>query len=317
MSFFAIHDSVMTRAKENSGETRCGFAAMIGEPNVGKSTLVNAVLKEKISIVTAKLQTTRNRIIAVHNDGPIQVIFIDTPGIHRPQSSLGRYMMETAESAIKEADVLAWLIDVGGPKRPFDLTESEREIGEKIVGAGRPVLVLLNKIDLIKDKKRLLPLMESFSRLELIKEVIPISALKEEGIEVFQQRLVQLLPKGPKLYPEDMLSEQAERFFVAELIREGLTDLTHMEIPYHSAVVIDSFVEESTRCAVQATIHVERKSQRMIVVGSKGTMIKQISQRARQAAQKFLGCPVDLRLHVSVSPGWTRSRAKTRELGYE
>ncbi|MCP4605515.1 MAG: GTPase Era [Proteobacteria bacterium] len=314
----AIHDFLMMDDHQISEiETRCGYAAVVGRPNAGKSTLLNRVLSEKLSIVTAKPQTTRNRILAVHNEGRVQVIFLDTPGLHYPRDTLGRYMVETAESAIKESDVCVWLIDVGEPKRPRGLTTMEKEIGEQLSRLDRPVLALLNKIDLIKDKSCLLPLIEAAAQIPSIEEVIPISAESGDGVDFFLEQLICRMPPGPKLYPEDMLSEQAERFFVAEIIREALTELTHKEVPYHSAVVIDKFVEEMHRTSIYATIHVERASQRKIVVGSKGSMIKQIGQRARQAAERFLGCPVELLLHVDVSPGWTRNTKDLKKMGYE
>ncbi|MCP4679172.1 MAG: GTPase Era [Deltaproteobacteria bacterium] len=298
-------------------DTKCGYAAVIGRPNVGKSTLLNRILGEKLSIVTAKPQTTRNRILAVHNSGPVQVIFLDTPGIHRPQGSLGQYMVEAAEAAMLEAEVCVWLIDVADPSRKDSLTKAEHEIAEQVGRIDRPVIVLLNKIDRVKNKSLILPLMEAVSRVPNVEEVIPVSALDGEGVDTFCEQLEKRLPIGPKLYPEDIISEQAERFFVAEMIREALTDLTREEVPYYSAVVVDKFVEEMKLCSIHATIHVERSSQRRIMVGSKGTMIKQIGERAREAAIKFLGCPVDLRLHVEVSPGWTKSVRKLKKMGYE
>jgi GTP-binding protein Era len=297
--------------------SRCGYVAMVGRPNVGKSTLLNHILEHKVSIVTAKPQTTRNRILAIHNTQHAQIIFLDTPGLHSPRDSLGRYMIEEVESAISNADICLFLIDVGEPKRGDGLTEREREIGKRLAESGKPVLAVINKIDLIRDKKNLLPLIEQTGKLPGITEVIPISAKKGDGVDQVVQQLIHVLPESPKLYPEDMLSEQAERFFVAEMIREALTELTHRELPYRSAVVIDQFVEETKRCVIRATIHVEKKSQRGIMIGSKGSMIKEIGQRAREAASKFLGCAVDLILHVDVSPGWTRTPGNLKKMGYK
>ena len=307
----------MNENSDSDPETRCGFAAVIGRPNVGKSTLLNQLLNQKLSIVTDKPQTTRNRILAVFNQVDAQIVFLDTPGLHSPRASLGQYMIEAAESAISDADVCVWLIDMSSSRRPKGLMDTEREIGARLSESELPVIVLLNKVDVIKDKAVLLPTMEAAAAVPGVKEVLPISGMTGEGTDAFIDVLKGYLPEGPKLYPEEMLSEQAERFFIAELIREALTELTHQEVPYHSAVVIEQFVEESRRVTIHATIHVERTSQRVIVVGRRGTMIKEIGRRARLAAEAFLGSPVFLKLHVEVSPGWTRDVSQLKRMGYE
>lgn len=298
-------------------ETRCGYVALLGRPNAGKSTLLNRLVGQKISIVTAKPQTTRNRILAVMNQGPVQAILLDTPGIHRPRGPLGRYMLEAANGAMAEADLLAWLVDVSEPKRGPGLTDEEQEIASRLGETGRPVIALVNKIDRLSDKSAILPLIEDLARRPGVQEVVPVSAQNGDGVGSFLAILAARLPAGPKLYPEDMLSEQAERFFVAELVREALTDLTREEVPYHSAVVVDQFVEEARRCAVRATIHVERASQRGILVGKGGSMIKAIGERARAEAEALLGCKVNLQLHVDVTPGWTASVENLKKMGYE
>ncbi len=309
----------MTNENENDPDPNfsCGYAAVIGRPNVGKSTLLNRILKQKLSIVTDKPQTTRNRILAVYNEDDAQIIFLDTPGLHSPRASLGRYMIEAAESAIHDADVCVWLIDMGEPKRGPGLTDLEREIGARLSESELPVIALLNKTDIIKDKASLLPTMEAVSVIPGVRVVIPISAQEGDGVDRLLTELKKLLPRGPKLYPEDMLSEQAERFFIAELIREALTLLTRQEVPYHSAVKIDQFVEEHDRCVIHATIHVERSSQRGIMVGKRGAMIKEIGSRARQAAELFLGSKVFMKLHVEVSPGWTKDVKQLEKMGYK
>jgi GTP-binding protein Era len=307
----------MSEDNDTESNSRCGYVAVIGRPNVGKSTLLNRVLDQKLSIVTAKPQTTRNRILAVYNKADMQAIFLDTPGLHSPRASLGRYMVEAAESAIAEADICVWLLDMGAPKRSPGITDDEREIGARLSSSGLPVMALLNKIDLVKDKSLLLPTMEAAAAVPGVREVIPISSLEGEGVARFMTALFEILPRGPKLYPEDMLSEQAERFFVSELVREALMELTRQEVPYHSAVVVDKFVEEPKRCTIHATVHVERTTQRAIVIGKRGAMIREISKRARLGAEAFLGTPVYLKLHVEVSPGWTRDTKKLEEMGYK
>jgi GTP-binding protein Era len=308
---------IQENEKDTASNTRCGYAAVVGRPNVGKSTLLNFILGQKLSIVTDKPQTTRNRILAVHNQGVAQIVFLDTPGLHSPRASLGRYMIEAAESAIAEADVCIWLIDMHLHKREQGLDADELEIAERLCTAERNVIACLNKIDLVKDKKALLPLMEKVSAMPGVRAVVPISGQSGAGVDILLENVTSLLPEGPKLYPEDMLSEQAERFFVAELVREALMDLTRQEIPYHTAVVVDKFVEEQKRCVIFASIHVERASQRVIVIGKGGAMIKEIGQRARLAAEAFLGMPVFLKLHVEVSPGWTNDVDQLKKMGYQ
>ena len=302
---------------ENDVKTRCGYAVVIGRPNVGKSTLLNHILGRKLSIVTSKPQTTRNRVLAVHNVGDSQVIFLDTPGLHRPESSLGRYMMEAAQGAISEADVCVWIIDASRPKRSAGLLREELAVAGRLENLKIPVIALINKVDLLKNKSLLLPIMEEVSAIDGIEEVIPICALRGDGVDRFMVALLERIPFSPKLFPDDMLSDRADRFFVSELVREALIDLTRQEIPYRTAVVIDRFVEESRRCVIHGTIHVEKKSQKGIIIGKGGTMIRDIGTRARAQAEKLLGCPVDLRLHVNVSPDWTKDARGLKKMGYE
>ncbi len=290
---------------------------MIGRPNVGKSTLLNHILGRKLSIVTSKPQTTRNRVLAVHNVGDSQVIFLDTPGLHRPEGSLGRYMMEAAQGAISEADVCVWIIDANHPKRSAGLLRQELAVAKSLEDLKVPIIALINKVDLVKNKGLLLPIMEETSAIDGIEEVIPICALRGDGVDRFMVALLERIPFSPKLFPDDMLSDKADRFFVSELVREALIDLTRQEIPYRTAVVIDKFVEESRRCVIHGTIHVEKKSQKGIIIGKGGTMIRDIGIRARAQAEKLLGCPVDLRLHVNVTPDWTKDARGLKEMGYE
>ncbi len=290
---------------------------MIGRPNVGKSTLLNHILGRKLSIVTSKPQTTRNRVLAVHNVGDSQVVFLDTPGLHRPEGSLGRYMMEAAQGAISEADVCVWIIDASHPRRSGGLLRQELTVAKSLEDLKVPIIALINKVDRLKDKSLLLPIMEETSAIDGIEEVIPICALRGDGVDLFMVALLERIPFSPKLFPDDMLSDKADRFFVSELVREALIDLTRQEIPYRTAVVIDKFVEESRRCVIHGTIHVEKKSQKGIIIGKGGTMIRDIGIRARAEAEKLLGCPVDLRLHVNVSPDWTKDARGLKEMGYE
>jgi GTPase len=304
--------------EEGRGErpTRCGYAAVVGRPNVGKSTLVNGLLGRKVSAVTPKPNTTRNRVLAVWTRGEAQIAFLDTPGVHRPRSSLGRYMLEAAAQAIAETDVVIWMLDATTGDAAALMAE-ERDVVERLTAAGKPIVALLNKADLVREKPLLLPLIQAVSAVPGVAAAIPISALSADGVDRFLEVAIPLLPEGPHLYPEDMVSDRAERFFVAELVREALTDLTRAEIPYRTAVVIERFVEENDRCVVNAVIHVEKDSQKGIVIGRAGRMIGEIRERARAEAAKMLGVPIELRLHVAVTPGWSESPEGLRKMGYE
>jgi len=298
-------------------QTRCGYVVLAGRPNAGKSTLLNSILGEKLQIVSPTPQTTRNRVLAVHIRGAHQLVFIDTPGIHEPRSSLGRYMAAAVESAIADADLCLWLVDAAARAAAGGLPDVEAEIGRRLGGTGLAVLALLNKVDLVRPRERLLPLTAGLAALPGVAEVIPISALDGDGVDRVLDAVESRLPVSPWLYPEDMLSDRAERFFAAELVREALIGLTRDEVPHRSAVVVEHFVEHRDRCEIHATIHVERRSQRGILVGRGGSMIKEIGTRSREAIERRLGCRIDLRLHVAVTPDWTRTPAALGELGYE
>lgn len=298
-------------------DTKCGYVAVVGLPNVGKSTLINRILGQKLSIVTNKPQTTRNRILAIHDVEDAQLIFLDTPGIHRPKEKLGAYMNEQAHSAIAEADICVFLIDGSRKRRSADLDNAEKAILEALERSDGHVIAVINKIDLIPDKAGLLPLMSNLSNYKKLSEIIPLSALKTDGVELLTRQLVRLLPHMPKLYPSDMLSEQGDRFFVAELIREVAMEATHQEVPYQLAVVIDQFVEETERCRIKATIHVSRDSQRVIMLGKAGSRLKDIGTRARKAISEHLNRPVELGIHINVSREWFTSSRGLKKMGYE
>ncbi len=303
--------------ESHNTSTKCGYVAVVGLPNVGKSTLINRILGQKLSIVTDKPQTTRNRILAIHDEEDAQIVFLDTPGIHLPKGKLGEYMNDQAHSAISEADVCVFLIDASRKKKSADLDGGERAIVQALSRGDTPVIAAINKIDLVPDKSHLLPLMSSLSNVEILSEIIPVSALKNDGVELLTQRLVSRLPQTPKLYPPDMISEQGDRFFVAELIREAAMEVTHQEVPYQTAVVIDQFVEETERCRIKATIHVARDSQRVIMLGKSGSRLKDIGTRARRAISEFLKRPVELGLHINVSKEWFGNSRGLKKMGYE
>jgi len=298
---------------------RSGFVCILGRPNAGKSTLLNALVGEKVAIVTHKPQTTRNRILGIVNveakkaqgkKGQVkqqaspagQIVFIDTPGIHKPDTSLNRKMMQEVRAALEGCDLFLLLVDVTekfGTGDQFAL--------EMIKQAGVNTFLLLNKIDRL-EKSKLLPIIASYSALHNFREVIPISALKKEGLDVLLEKVVNALPEGPHYFPKDQITDQPERFLVAELIREKILQLTGEEVPYASTVVIEQFEEKPNVTRIAATIFCEREGQKGIMIGKGGLMLKKIGSAARFEIEKRLGTKVFLELFVKVRSGWRDSR---------
>ena len=288
---------------------RSGFVAVVGRPNVGKSTLVNRLVGEKVAIVSDKPQTTRNRILAVLNRPGGQVVLFDTPGIHKPMHRMNERMVEAAVASLGQVDLAVWVVDVTEAYGPGD-----RYVKEVLARAGKPVILALNKIDLIP-KPDLLPLIDQYRRLLDFVEVIPLSAREGDNVDVLGERLVAHLPEGERLYPEDFLTDQPERFFVAEMVREQILRHTREEIPYSTAVVIDSFKEGDPLVRIEASILVERPSQKGILIGRGGAMLKAIGSAARREIESFLGTKVYLGLFVKVREGWREDQAVLDEMG--
>jgi GTP-binding protein Era len=288
---------------------RSGFVAVVGRPNVGKSTLVNRLVGEKVAIVSDKPQTTRNRILAVLNRPDGQVVLFDTPGIHKPMHRMNERMVESAVGSLNQVDLALWVVDVMEEYGPGD-----RYVKEVLARAGKPVMLALNKIDLIA-KPQLLPLIDQYRRLLDFVEVFPLSALKGDNVDVLADRLVAHLPEGERLYPDDFLTDQPERFFVAEMVREQILRHTREEIPYSTAVVIDSFKEGEPLVRIEASILVERPSQKGILIGRGGAMLKAIGSAARREIEAFLGTKVYLGLFVKVREGWREDQALLDEMG--
>lgn len=294
---------------------RSGFIGIIGRPNVGKSTLLNRIVGERISITTHKPQTTRNRIMGIKNLGepqPGQMIFLDTPGIHRGSTPLNRAMVDAARVTFGNVDLLLLLTETGPAPHPDD-----RFIIESLRDARLPVFLVINKIDL-GERQHLLPLIDAFKGLYPFREIIPLSALKGEGVEGLIGEIWKLLPEGPRYFPEEMMTDRSERFIAAEIIREKITLRTHQEIPYATAVVVDSFKEDETKNMIRiaATIHVAKDSQKGIIIGKKGAMLKEIGTRARLEMEKFFAAKVFLELFVRVAKDWTNDPRMLREFGY-
>jgi len=294
---------------------KSGFIGIIGRPNVGKSTLLNQLVGETIAIATRKPQTTRNRIMGIKNldePNPGQLIFLDTPGIHRAKTPLGKAMVETASGTIGDVDLLLLLVEAEEAPRSDD-----RFIIESLAGLTKPVILVINKTDLI-EKQRLLPLIDSFSALYPFREIIPVSALKNDGVAHLVSEIWKLLPEGPRYFPEEMMTDRSERFIAAEIIREKITLRLHQEIPYVTAVVVDSFQEDEAKnmIRIKATINVEKDSQKGIVIGRGGAMLKEIGTKARLEMERFFASRVFLELFVRVAKDWTSDPRLLKEFGY-
>lgn len=291
---------------------KSGFISILGRPNVGKSTLFNRLLGDKIAIVTEKPQTTRNRILGIKNVEGGQCIFLDTPGIHEGRSELNKRMVHTAIASGRDADILLFMIEATPP-----LGEEDRQMIESLKGSkGIPFLVI-NKIDLVK-KEALLPLMDQYQRLHPFQAIIPISAITGEGVDILFDEVIKYLPESPPYYPEEMITDQTERFWVSEIVREKVIQHSYQEIPYSTAVTIEEFKEhpEKKLVVIKGTIHVERDSQKKILIGKGGQKLKKIGEAARKEIEPFLGMRVFLELWVNVEKNWTRDPRALDELGY-
>jgi GTP-binding protein Era len=295
------------------GGFRSGYVSIVGRPNVGKSTLLNRILGQKIAITSPKPQTTRNRILGIHNLPGAQILFLDTPGIHQAKGRLNRYMVDQAMASCTDVDLVLFLAEADRfPGEP------EAFVLEVLRRGGAPVLLALNKIDLIP-RPKLLPLIERYAGLFPFREIVPVSALTGEGVDDLVPTIARYLPPGPRHYPEEMITDLPERFIVAEMIREQVLRLAREEVPYGVAVTIDTFSEKPERelVVIQAVIHVERETHKRIVVGKGGAMIRGIGQAARQEIERLLDCRVFLELFVRVDPDWTQSVRLLREFGYD
>ena len=290
-------------------EFKFGYAALIGKPNVGKSTLLNTILGEKISIVTEKPQTTRNKIIGIKTLPNAQIVFVDTPGIHKPRHKLGEFMVKQSYEAIDMVDIIILMVE---PKNPKEADLSIIEILKKVK---IPVILAINKIDTVT-KKSLLPLIALYKDIFPFKEIIPISALKCDGVEKLIDRIIFYLPQGNKFYPEDMITDQAERFIVAEFIREKIMKYTEDEIPYSVAVDIERWEESDRILTIGANIYVEREGQKIIIIGKKGDRLKKIATEARLDIEKVLGIKVFLEVWVKVRKKWRQRDILLKSLGY-
>ncbi len=293
---------------------RAGYVTLMGEPNVGKSTLMNGVLKQKISIVSNKPQTTRHRILGILSEQAYQVIFLDTPGIIKPRYLLQEVMMQFATRAFADADILLFMIDATQPGMDGDLAHAEAF--RHLQSLHKPVFLVINKIDLVP-RPALLPVIQFYADAFRFLEVFPVSALTGEGTDDLLKALVPLLPVHAPFYPPDIVSEHSERFFVSEIVREKIFQTCHEEVPYATTVEVIEFKERASgKWYVSADITVERDSQKGILIGKKGAMLKEIGLRARRDVETFLGHGVFLELHVKVREKWREKEEWLKRLGY-
>ena len=292
---------------------RTGFAALVGRPNVGKSTLMNGMIGEKISIMSDRPQTTRNKIMGILSANHAQIMFLDTPGIHKPMHKLGEYMNQAAIGALNQVDVILFVVDACEKKGA-----GEKFIIEHLKKIHTPVLLVVNKIDKLDDKSKLLGIINSYKDDLAYSAIIPVSALQQEGFAELQEEIVRHLPEGPSLFPEDELTDQPMRVIAAEMIREKALRNTHDEVPHAIAVEIDEFKERTNgNIFIRATIFVERESQKGIVIGANGNLLKKIGQEARQDIENLTGCGVFLDLWVKVQSDWRNKSKMLKEFGYK
>lgn len=301
------HNAILPHMKFKSG-----FIAIIGRPNVGKSTFLNAVLGEKITIVSRRPQTTRNVIRGVKHLPGAQIVFIDTPGLHRATGPLNEFMVKSALGAFRDVDGILYVVEASR-----EIREDDKFIINSLKKLDCPVILAVNKIDRV-EKEILLPFIEGFTKLKKFHEVVPISALKNNGLNTVLSVISDLLPDGPEYFPPDFVTDQPERFIAAEMVREKVFKLTREEIPYSVAVEVEEFKERKDKALVEirAVINVERDSQKGIIIGKKGVMLKKIGSEARHDIENLLGVKVFLQLFVKVKKGWTRNARALKDFGY-
>ena len=295
-----------------------GFVCILGRPNAGKSTLLNALVGERLAIVSPKPQTTRNRILGIvqipkqKKKAGGQIVLIDTPGVHKPDSSLGRKMMSEVREALEGCDLLLLIVDV---TRKF--SQADESVLEMAKKSGTPVFLLLNKIDLLRNQKdKLLPIIDGYSKLYAFKEIIPLSARKPEGLDLLLKKVIDVLPEGPRYFPEDQVTDQPTRFMAAEIIREQVLTETSEEVPYATTVLVEQFEEGAKLTRIAAAIYCEREGQKRILIGKQAQMLKKIGTAARLQIEKMVGTRVFLELFVKVSPDWRESHSFIEELDW-
>jgi len=290
----------------------CGYVALVGRPNVGKSTLLNHMLGQKLAITSRKPQTTRHLLLGVDTDGPYQAIYVDTPGIHdHTDREMNRYMVRSATSVLGDVDVIAMLVDRD------QFTEADDVVLQHVRASSARKFAVINKIDLLKQKNALLPAIAHLQSLDCFDQVLPVSALRDTGLDALRKEVSSALPPHPHMFPADQITDQSERFLVSEIVREKLMRRYGDEIPHRTAVVIEAFSDEEGITDIAADIYVERAGQKRIVIGRGGEKLKAVGQEARLDIEKLLGRKVMLRLWVKVKPGWTNNQGALKRMGYD
>ncbi len=305
----------MKNFNENESEdlaTFCGFVGLIGKPNVGKSTLLNYLLGQKVSITSRKPQTTRRNLLGLDTKGSKQAIYVDTPGLHRTSGkALNKYMVKDATSAVKDVDILCFLTDCRS------VIEDEEWILDLMARPGAKRLAIISKIDLLRDKQLLLPKIENLRETKLFSDIFPVSALRKDGLSKLRLKIFELLPSGPHLFPDDQITDKSERFLASEIVREKIMRQLGDEIPHSSAVIIETFSREKKVVRIRAQIVVERDGQKRVVIGKSGDRLKKIGIEARKDLENLLNHQVMLHLWVKVKRGWTNNSLEMGQLGYD
>ncbi len=295
-----------------NSKSKCGYVAIVGRPNVGKSTLLNKLIGQKISIVSAKPQTTRHQILGIKTENNAQIVFIDTPGLHHAEKrAMNRYMNRLASSVIMDADIVIFMVDA------TRWTEQDEVVLGKVSQTSHPVILVLNKLDKLKDKKHALPLIEKMKEKFSFAHIIPLSAKNGENCASLEKVLLEMLPEGPHLFPDEQVTDKNERFQIGEIIREKLIRATEQELPYSTTVIIESMKEQGKLLDIHAVIWVERDGQKAIVIGKQGELLKKIGTAARKEIVKLVKRKVFLRLWVKVKSDWTDDQNALGSLGYQ
>ncbi|WP_372877238.1 GTPase Era [Spongiibacter marinus] len=296
---------------QNESGTRCGYVAIVGRPNVGKSTLLNHILGQKLSITSRKPQTTRHQLLGIKTEGDTQAIYVDTPGLHlRDEKAINRYMNRAASSALKDVDLVLFLVDRDR------WTDEDDLVLEKVKQVDCPVLLVVNKIDRLNDKSELLPLLEQLAEKHSFTEIVPVSALRGHNRDDLEAVIERYLPEGIHLFPEDQITDRSERFLAAELVREKIMRQLGEEVPYAMTVEIEEFKVSPRLIEISALILVERQGQKKILIGEKGSRLRQIGTEARKDMERAFDSKVMLRLWVKVKSGWSDDERALRSLGY-
>jgi len=294
-----------------TNESKCGYVAIVGRPNVGKSTLLNHMLGQKLCITSRKPQTTRHTLLGIKTEDNLQVVFVDTPGIHTNQErAINRVMNRSAASVIADVDLVIFVVD------RFEWSEADEYVAKYISNYDVPVIVAINKVDLIEDKEELLPHLQFLSEKVKAADLIPLSALRRTNFEQLEERINSFMPEAPHIFPEDQITDRSERFLAAEMVREKITRQLGAEVPYQVTVEIEEFRVEPKVTHIGALILVEREGQKKIIIGNKGERIKNIGQQARADMESLLGCKVMLKTWVKVRSGWSDDERALRSLGY-